>query len=121
VKILLDENVSRRIAEALRKQGHDAVALTETPLGNRRTLDPDVVEFARREQRAIATYNKRDFAVLARQLAERGVQHWGIILIDRSTIRMSDAKRQIKALAALLARHPGIESLKDACVFLSAE
>jgi Domain of unknown function (DUF5615) len=43
--------------------------------------DPHVLELAASEQRLLITRNSRDFAPLARQWAEAGRSHAGIILI----------------------------------------
>lgn len=43
--------------------------------------DPQVLELASSEQRVLITRNSRDFAPLARQWAEAGRPHGGIILI----------------------------------------
>lgn len=81
MRLLLDANLSPRgIAAKLRETGHDALALAEDA-----TLeglpDPHVLELASSEQRVLITRNSRDFAPLARQWAEAGRSHAGIILI----------------------------------------
>jgi hypothetical protein len=68
------------IAEAVRKLGHDVLALDE-----RRDLeaidDAEVLALAAEEQRIVVTFNLRDFAPLLRQWAEEGKAHAGCILI----------------------------------------
>jgi predicted nuclease of predicted toxin-antitoxin system len=81
LRLLLDANLSPRgIAETLRKNGHDVLALAEDAAFEGLT-DPQVLELASSEQRVLVTRNSRDFAPLARQWAEAGHSHAGIILI----------------------------------------
>jgi predicted nuclease of predicted toxin-antitoxin system len=81
LRLLLDANLSPRgVAAKLREAGHDVLALAEdAPF--ERLPDPQVLELAASEQRVLITRNSRDFAPLARQWAEAGRSHAGIILI----------------------------------------
>jgi predicted nuclease of predicted toxin-antitoxin system len=81
LRLALDENLSpRRIASKLREAGHDVLALAEDAAFEGLS-DPQVLELAASEKRALVTRNSRDFAPLARQWAEAGRSHAGIILI----------------------------------------
>lgn len=81
MRLLLDANLSPRgIAAKLRKAGHDVIALAEDA-SFEGLADPQVLELASSEQRVLITRNSRDFAPLARQWAEAGRPHAGIILI----------------------------------------
>ncbi len=81
MRLLLDANLSPRgIAAKLREAGHDVLALAEDAAFER-LPDPQVLELAASEQRVLITRNSRDFAPLARQWAEAGRSHAGIILI----------------------------------------
>ena len=81
MRLLLDANLSPRgIAAKLRKNGHDVLALAEDATFEG-LPDPQVLELAASEQRVLITRNSRDFAPLARQWAEAGRPHAGIILI----------------------------------------
>jgi predicted nuclease of predicted toxin-antitoxin system len=81
LRLLLDANLSpRRVAAKLREVGHDVLALAED-VTFEGLADPQVLEFAASEQRILITRNSRDFAPLARQWAEAGRSHAGIILI----------------------------------------
>lgn len=57
MKLLLDEMLSARIAEGLRRRGHDVTAVDEQP-DLRGLPDPSLFEVAQREARAIVTYNR---------------------------------------------------------------
>lgn len=118
MKLCLDEQMSQRVAEQLRKKGYDVVAITETDLGNRKTPDEPVLLWAVSEQRALATYNIRDFAPMLARLYALGQAHYGIILISEQSIPQQDVGRQVKALERLLKAYPGKEALKNLSLFL---
>jgi predicted nuclease of predicted toxin-antitoxin system len=60
VKFLVDQNSSIEIAVGLRDAGYDAVHTVE--LDMKRSLDTELLEFAREEDRIIITKDKGDFA-----------------------------------------------------------
>jgi predicted nuclease of predicted toxin-antitoxin system len=81
LRLLLDANLSPRgIAAPLRDAGHDVLALAEDAAFEG-LPDQHVLELASSERRVLVTRNSRDFAPLARQWAEAGRSHAGIILI----------------------------------------
>lgn len=81
LRLLLDEDVRSLLAEILRSRGHDVVAVV--PLGMGGTADPEDLAWAIREKRAVLTHNVRDYPTLARVYAEKGQEHYGIIVSDR--------------------------------------
>jgi hypothetical protein len=84
IKIYLDEDVDISLAHALKQKGIDT--LTTQEAGNKRFSDSKQLEFAVDTQRAVLTHNKRDFALLHKQYAIEGKEHYGIILSDQSPI-----------------------------------
>lgn len=78
MKFYLDEDLSPRIAEALRKKGVDAVSAHEA--GNIQLSDPEQLAYAGREGRCLVTRNARHFLVLARDAIQRQEPHAGILL-----------------------------------------
>jgi hypothetical protein len=81
VRLFLDAHVSaRRIAAALREDGHDVRAADEE-----RQLDgfedERLLELATTEQRIMITFNVKDFARLATEWGAAGTPHAGILLI----------------------------------------
>jgi predicted nuclease of predicted toxin-antitoxin system len=81
LRLLLDANLSpRRIAAHLRETGRDVLALAEDPTYEGLS-DPQVLELAVSEGRAVVTRNSRDFAPIAREWAEAQRSHAGLILI----------------------------------------
>jgi predicted nuclease of predicted toxin-antitoxin system len=81
LRLLLDANLSPRgVAAKLREAGHDVLSLAEDAMFEG-LPDSQVLELAAAERRILITRNSRDFAPLARQWAEAGRPHAGIILI----------------------------------------
>ncbi|HVA19692.1 MAG TPA: DUF5615 family PIN-like protein [Solirubrobacteraceae bacterium] len=80
MKLLLDEMLSARIAEQLRKRGHDALAVDESP-GLRGLADAALLAYADEQERAIVTYNREDFLILDRGYRSQAHQHHGIVIL----------------------------------------
>lgn len=72
VRLVLDEMYPPILAEILRQQGHDAVAVAAVPelVG---VDDPVVLDAATTDDRCLVTENIRDFAVLVRHTSHCGV------------------------------------------------
>ncbi len=100
MRLLLDEMYPSSIATALRKRGHDVVAVVE-----RRELrglrDSDVFAVAQDERRTVVTENVADFVPLANELDARGVAHHGVVLVPPAKYRLGD-RRTIGALVGAL-------------------
>lgn len=98
VKLLLDENLSPRAALDLRDEGHDVIHLRER--GRLGIADPEVLELAFAEDRALVTANVGDF----RKLAAAREVHAGIVLLLDGGLRREEQlevpRRVIVALEA---------------------
>ena len=80
LKLLLDEQISGKVAERLRNRGHDVNAVvTDSELCG--LSDSAIFNFAQGERRALATYNYLDFIEIARQHSARGQDHHGLIVV----------------------------------------
>ena len=107
MKLLLEEMLSPAIAAELRQRGHDAEAVAGHP--DRAALpDPEIMELARAEHRAVVTNNLRDYRPLHNEaIAPGGSGHFGMIFMPGSYRRTkADVGRIIAALEAVLARYP---------------
>lgn len=80
MKLLLDEQISGKVAERLRGRGHDVLAATDDP-GLRGLSDPDLFEVAQQQGRALATYNRSDFEPIVRTFAAANREHHGLVII----------------------------------------
>ncbi len=77
-KLHLNEHLSPRLAEQLQKYGFDVTSTVGE--GMIETDDDEQLAFAASNQRAIVSFNHKDFAVLHAQYLAEGKEHWGIIL-----------------------------------------
>ncbi len=114
MRLLLDEQHDPRIAEQLRRDGYDVVAVAE-----RRELrslrDEALLEHAVSEGRVLVTEDARDFAIVHRRWLDGGRSHFGIALTARKRYPRTKAGRRplLAALRALLRSHPGRSELTD--------
>lgn len=119
MRLYLDEMISPRVAEGLRRRGHDVVAAAE-----RETLgksDARQLAEAIQEGRALVTFDVRDFSVLAKAAAAAGTEHWGIIFLSPARFSRSSIGGLVGALERLLARSPDHETMKDQVLFLESK
>jgi predicted nuclease of predicted toxin-antitoxin system len=63
MRLMIDENLSPRVARLLRQAGHDVVVVTEVGLGN--THDAEILDAAADDARAIVTADTDFGALLA--------------------------------------------------------
>jgi len=82
VRFYLDEDLSPRIAEWLRRRGIDAVSAFE--VGNIQLSDRDQLAYATREDRCLVTRNARHFVPLSREAVRQQKAHAGIIVCPPS-------------------------------------
>jgi hypothetical protein len=100
VKLLLDEQISGKVAQRLRKQGIDAVAVAEE-VSLRGLSDPDVFEIAQAQGRAVITYNRDDFEAIVRECAGQGREHHGLVVVHPVRFPSRDFARIANALKRL--------------------
>ena len=104
MKFYLDEDVSPKIAERLRKRGIDAVSAIEA--GNLQLSGREQLACAATEGRSLVTRNVRHFIVLAQEAIRRHEPHAGIILCPPS-MRGFEVKGIADALTRVAKRFPG--------------
>jgi len=83
-KLHLNEHLSPRLADQLRKYGFDVTSTLEVGLVE--ADDAEQLAYAAANQRAIVTFNHRDFAVLHEQFLVSGKEHWGIVFSTEETL-----------------------------------
>ncbi len=96
MKLLIDENLSPRVARLLREAGHDAAHVIELGLGN--TDDPLILTAAADDARTIVTADT-DFGAL---LAARGTSSPSVVMLRSSDHLTPDEQAQL--IATVLAR-----------------
>ena len=85
-KLHLNEHLSPRLANQLRKHGFDVTSSQESGL----LSEPDdkQLAFAVAEERAIVTFNIKDFAELHEHYLAERKEHWGLIFSPREPIHV---------------------------------
>lgn len=101
MKLLLDEQISGRVAERLRGRDHDVTAATDDP-SLRGLTDPDLFEVAQQQGRALVTYNRVDFEPIVREYAEKNREHSGLVIVHPMRFPSSEFARLATALDGLL-------------------
>ena len=101
MKLLLDEQISGKVAERLREQGRDVIAATAGP-ALRGLGDPDLFEVAQAQGRALVTYNRADFEAIIREYAEAGSEHHGLVIVHPTRFPSWEFTRLTRALAEFL-------------------
>ena len=116
MKLLLDEQISGKVAERLRGCGHDVIA-TAADASLRGLSDPDLFEVAQQQGRAVVTYNRADFEAIVREYANTNREHYGLIIVHPTRFPNREFSRLV---AALDARLQGPDPSKSFLVWLQA-
>jgi hypothetical protein len=106
VKLLLDEQISGKVAERLRDRGHDVTAATDDP-SLRGLSDPDLFEVAQQQGRALVTYNRVDFEPIIREYAQMDREHHGLVIVHPTRFPSWEFARLVTAIDSLL-EGPGL-------------
>jgi predicted nuclease of predicted toxin-antitoxin system len=99
-RLLIDEDVRFLLAETLRRRGYDAVHVLERNRGGR--SDPDQLDFAVTQRRAILTHNIAHFVVLDREYHATRKTHYGILVCNQVPFREL-LRRTLRCLSRLTA------------------
>jgi hypothetical protein len=106
VKALLDEHFSHRIAQRLRERALDVEAVSERP-DLVEAPDREVMELARREERAVVTNNIKDFRPIATERMASGQGYAGLIFVPSTRDHSNDASGALAdAIEAVMRAHP---------------
>jgi len=97
MKLLLDEDLSPKIAVILREKGIDALSLHE--IGRTGLTDQEQLEDAASEGCCFVTRNRNDYIVLTRQFFSSGIPHKGVLIVS-SSHKLNNFKEIAEAIFA---------------------
>ena len=103
MKLYLDEDISPRVAELLRKKGVDAVSAHERDVTG--ASDEEQLLTAVNEGRAMVTRNRNDFIALTVRFFQDLNPHHGLIIVPYS-IPGSDFNLLANRLLSCINKHP---------------
>lgn len=104
LKLLLDEHISPRVAEGLRRRHRSLTVHFMTEWENGRLLGQDdsvCLEHAAKQRLTLVTYDRRTIPPLLKVWAEAGRMQGGVIFIDEKTISPAEIGGQVRALLRL--------------------
>lgn len=106
--------LSPEIAELLRRRDYDVQAIAAS--AHAELSDPEVLDLARSQQRALVTNNVRDFRPLHIAAVQAGgAGHYGMVFMAGSLRRSkADIGRIADALERKLKQYPGLDDLANA-------
>lgn len=110
MRLYLDENVPVLLATALAAHGIDCLATRDA--GNRGLSDEEQLAFSAQEQRALVTFNCKDFLTLVSHWQATGRSHAGIILSKE--LPLPELVRRFRRLAI----HCRDRNLRDTITWL---
>ncbi len=103
MKFYLDEDLSPKVADILRKNGVDALSAHE--IGAVEASDLRQLEFAGKEKRCLVTRNRDDFIKLTLRFFNDHRPHHGILIIPH-TIPGDQFSRMAARMKTFASNHP---------------
>ena len=85
IKLYIDEDLTDRLAVALRSRGYDVISAHEVNM--RGKTDKEQLEFAVKNKRVILTRNVKHFVALQREYFKHGLLHNGILVTDYLSLK----------------------------------
>jgi len=96
MKLYLDEDMSPKVAQALR--GRDYNVTSSHEVGNDGLSDAEQLRYATEQGRYLVTYNRRDYLIMADRWFRRGQHFTKILLMLESRYPRNDIGAQMRAL-----------------------
>ncbi len=106
--LYLNENLSWRIARALREYGYDVISSHEAGMDEEE--DPSQFAFAVEQERAVVTNNFADFIALHEEYLKNNTTHYGVILTTKCSI--SVLVRRLRTFLGHVSREQMINQIR---------
>lgn len=121
MRLLLDEHYSPKIAQELRRRGHDVESVKERD-DLRGLGDVELWNRSRAEGKALMTENVADFMPFVREAAAAGEAHPGIVFTSSHSLPRAASSLGLYTdlLDSFLRERPRHEALADQVFWLSA-
>jgi hypothetical protein len=104
LRLLLDEHISRKVANQVKKgiPGVEVLSIHDWENGRfLATSDGEILRVAARQNLTLVTYDQNTILTQMAEIVSDGCDHGGIVVIDGKTIRQSDIGGLVKALCWL--------------------
>lgn len=104
LKILLDEQISSRVGEGLRRVGDNAEVHWMSEWDGGRFLGQDdllILREAANQGLTLVTYDRKTIPPILKTLAEQNREHGGVVFVDEKTIYPAEISSLIRALRQL--------------------
>lgn len=111
LRLLLDEDLSGRVAEGLRRRGIDAVSVHEVGRAKQSIADVAQLAYATADGRVLVTYNRGHFQALDIAWRLQGREHAGIVWCTERSIPRHAIGQLVRALAAFTEHHQSLANL----------
>lgn len=119
MKLLLDEHISPSVARGLSATGIEVAPLRDWQGGAYlEAADDLILQAAHADRWTLVTYDLRTIPPLLKLMAEQGVSHSGVVLVDERSLAQNDIGGLIRALTRLVGSL-GSASWENRVVFLS--
>lgn len=116
MKLYLDEDMSPKVAHALRQRGHDVLCAHEA--GNDGLSDDAQLRHAAEQGRHLVTYNRRDFLAVADPWFRVGKSFPTILLLTEGRCPRHEIGAQAAALESQIARAAGGPNLTSCVIYV---
>ena len=104
LKLLLDEHVSPRVVDAVRRRNASVLVHSMVEWENGSFLGQDdstCLLAAATQTLTLVTYDRRTIPALLKTWAEEGRHHGGVIFVDEKTVPPADIGRLARALSQI--------------------
>jgi hypothetical protein len=116
IKFLIDEDITKELAGALRKFGVDAVSVCDVDINRAGLSDLKQFSYAQEQSRTLVTRNVADFNKIANHYFQKEQNFCGLVLVT-FFVRLDSLGFVAKKLQ-VVAENNDVESIKNQIIYL---